>query len=205
MTDPEHPREEILTDDPRLEMREAVSDRLSSLWWTFVLRGTLAAIVGVAALFWPTGSISLLLQIIGALLLIDGLLTLFGGRGRPEQAIMGGAGIVTAIIGLVLIIWPEGTVRLTFWLIGAWAILGGITALITSGRMSDGDPERGSVRNGGIVAVVAGLVLIFWPGTGVVALGWAIALGALLLAAALFFMASRLKRANDRVKMRSVN
>lgn len=205
MTEPEHPREEILIDDPKLDAREAVSDRLSGLWWTFVLRGALATIVGIAALFMPTGSISLLLQIIGVLLLIDGVLTLFGGRGGPEQTVMGGAGIITALIGLVLIIWPEGTVRLTFWLIGAWALIGGISALVGMSRMAADDPSRGAVRNGGIVALIAGLVLIFWPGTGVVALGWAIALGALLLAAAMFLIASRLKAANDRLKLRTVN
>lgn len=54
------------------------------------LRGLLAAGVGVTALFWPTGSIALLLQLVGLLLVVDGGLTLvgFGRRGAA-----GGVGI----------------------------------------------------------------------------------------------------------------
>ena len=204
MSDPQKPREEIV-DDARMEMREAVSDRLSGLWWTFVLRGALAAAIGIAALFWPTGSISILLQIIGVILLVDGILTFFGGRGGPEQGVTSGAGLISGLIGLVLILWPDGTVTFGFWLLGAWAIITGIAALVTWRQMPEWDPERDTARNTGFVALVAGLVLVFWPGSGVVALGWAIAFGALLVAVAMFFMASRLKRANDRVKMRQVN
>ena len=61
-----------IVDDDRFEAREAISQRLGGLWWTFLLRGVLAAVVGIAALFWPTGSISLLLQAIGLLLVLDG-------------------------------------------------------------------------------------------------------------------------------------
>ena len=204
MSDPMPPREEIV-DDEQIEMREALSDRLSGLWWTFVLRGGLAAIVGIAALFWPSGSISVLLQIIGVILLIDGVLTLFGGRGGPEQRVTGGAGIFTGMIGLILILWPAGTVTVAFWLLGAWALVTGIAALMTSRGMSELDPDKGAVRTTGIVALIAGLILIIFPGLGLVALGWTIAIGAILVALAMFFMASRLKRANDRIKMRSVN
>ena len=51
---------------------------------------------------------------------------------------------------------------------------------------------------GGAVAVV-GLILLIWPGTGVVAISWIIALAALTLAALLIFLALRLKRLKKRV------
>jgi uncharacterized membrane protein HdeD (DUF308 family) len=51
---------------------------------------------------------------------------------------------------------------------------------------------------GGAVAVV-GLVLLIWPGTGVVAISWIIALAALMLAALMIFLALRLKRLKKRV------
>ena len=122
MDEPEQPRAEIVDDD-RLEAREALSDKFGSLWWTFVLRGILAAGLGVAALFWPTGSISLLLQLVGLLLILDGGLTLFG-FGRRGAA--GGVGIGAILIGLVLLIWPEGTARFAFFLLGAFALITGI-------------------------------------------------------------------------------
>jgi uncharacterized membrane protein HdeD (DUF308 family) len=51
----------------------------------------------------------------------------------------------------------------------------------------------------GAVVTVVGLVLLIWPGTGVVTISWIIALAALLVAAFLIFLALRLKRFKKRV------
>lgn len=201
MSDPEGPRGEIV-DDIGIDNREALGDTLANLWWTFLLRALLAGAVGIAALFWPTGSIALLLRLVGLLLILDGALTLLGfGR----RGLIGGAGIGAALIGLVLLIWPEGTARLAFFLLGAWALIIGIGSLMSLGRMHDLDPERATVRNSGLVALIIGLALIFWPGSGLVALGWAIAFGALAFSVVMFWLAARFKNAGQRVSMRVVN
>ena len=201
MTDPQPPREEIL-ETGSFEDRDALGDQLAGLWWTFLLRGLLAGALGIAALFWPTGSIAWLLRLVGLLLIFDGGLTLLGfGR----RGLIGGVGVGALLIGLVLLIWPEGVARLTFFLLGAWALIIGIGSLMAWRQMSDQHPDAPSVRNSGIVALLIGLVLIFWPGSGMVALGWAIAFGALAFSAVMFWLASRFKRAHDRVAMRVVN
>ena len=201
MNQPETPRVEIV-DDARSEVRVALSDKLASLWWTFVLRGLLAGGLGIAALFWPTGSIAFLLQLVGVLLILDGGLTLFG-FGRTGTA--GSIGIGAILIGLVLLLWPEGAARFTFFLLGAWALIIGAGSLRTWWQMPELDPERTTARNGGIVALIIGLALIFWPGSGLVALGWAIAVAALTIAILMLWLAARFKRANARLKMRVVN
>ncbi|SDJ83190.1 HdeD family acid-resistance protein [Aliiruegeria lutimaris] len=201
MKPPEQLEAEIV-DPEQTHARELLSDRLAGLWWTFVLRGILAGVVGIAALFWPTGSISLLLQLVGVLLLLDGALTLFG-FGRKGAA--GGVGIGAILIGLVLLIWPEGTARFAFFLLGAWALFIGIGSLITWWQMPEWDPERSTARGVGLLASLVGLVLIFWPGSGLVALGWAIAFAAIAIAAVMFWLATRFKRANERLQMRVVN
>jgi uncharacterized membrane protein HdeD (DUF308 family) len=201
MQDPETPKAEIVEDDS-LEIREALGERLRSLWWAFLLRGIIAAALGIAALFWPTGSISLLLQLVGVLLILDGGLTLFG-FGRRGAA--GGIGLGSILIGLVLLIWPEGTARFAFFLLGALSLITGLGSLLTWRRMPEWDPERVTTRNAGLVALLVGVLLIFWPGSGLVALGWAIALVALVAAAVMFWLTARFKTANDRLKTRVIN
>lgn len=201
MTEPKAPRGEIVNDNG-IDSREALGDSLANLWWTFLLRGLLAGAVGIAALFWPTGSIALLLRLVGVLLILDGGLTLLGfGR----RGLIGGAGIGAVLIGLILLVWPEGAARLAFFLLGAWALIIGIGSLMSLRQMHPQDPGRPTVRTSGIVALVIGMVLIFWPGSGLVALGWAIAFSALAFAVVMLFMAARFKQAGERVSMRVVN
>jgi uncharacterized membrane protein HdeD (DUF308 family) len=201
MTDPHTPREEIL-DSHSLDGREAMGEQLANLWWTFLLRGILAGVLGVAALFWPTGSISLLLRLVGLLLVLDGGVTLLGfGR----RGLIGGFGIGALLIGLVLLLWPEGVARLTFFLLGAWALIVGVGSLVAWRQIPDQHPDSATFRNSGIVALLIGLVLMFWPGSGMVALGWAIAFSALAFSGVMIFLALRFKSARDRVSMRVVN
>lgn len=201
MTDQDPKTGEILEDGSMAD-RDQLSAQLSSLWWTFLVRGVLAGAVGIAALFWPSGSIALLLRLVGALLIIDGGLTLLGvGR----RGLLGGAAIGAVLIGLILLIWPEGTVKLAFFLLGAWALIIGIGSLAASQQMNERDPQRGSMRGSGIAALIVGLVLMIWPAIALVALGWAIAFSALAIAVVMFWLANRLRSANNRIGMKTIH
>ena len=201
MTDQDPKTGEILEDGSMAD-RDQLSAQLSSLWWTFLVRGVLAGAVGIAALFWPSGSIALLLRLVGALLIIDGGLTLLGvGR----RGLLGGAAIGAVLIGLILLIWPEGTVKLAFFLLGAWALIIGIGSLAASQQMNERDPQRGSMRGSGIAALIVGLVLMIWPAIALVALGWAIAFSALAISVVMFWLANRLRSANDRIGMKTIH
>ncbi len=200
MTD-QNPQTGEILDEGSMADRDMLSAQLASLWWTFLLRGVLAAAVGIAALFWPSSSIALLLRLVGALLVLDGVLTLFGvGR----RGLLGGAAIGAVLIGLVLLIWPEGTVKLAFFLLGAWALIIGIGSLAAARQMREQDPQRGSMRGSGFAALIIGLVLMIWPAIALVALGWAIAFSALAIAAVMFWLTSRLRSANGRVGMKNI-
>ncbi|NOD62677.1 MULTISPECIES: HdeD family acid-resistance protein [unclassified Ruegeria] len=201
MTDQEPKTGEIL-EDGSMAQRDLLGAQLSNLWWTFLLRGVLAGIVGIAALFWPSGSIAMLLQLVGVLLILDGGLTLLGiGR----RGVLGGAAIGALLIGLILLIWPEGTVKLAFFLLGAWALIIGIGSLAAAQQMHERDPQRGSMRVSGFLALVIGLVLMIWPAVALVALGWGIAFSALAISAVMFWLASRFRKAGDRVGLKTVN
>jgi uncharacterized membrane protein HdeD (DUF308 family) len=82
---------------------------------------------------------------------------------------------------------------------GGWALFTGVSHILATRRANVGETDRGLTTTiGGAVAVV-GLVLLIWPGTGVVAISWIIALAALLLATLLIFLALHLKRFKKRV------
>ena len=67
------------------------------------------------------------------------------------------------------------------------------------------DTGRGLMFTMGGVVGLVGLVLLIWPGTGLVTISWIIALLALLLSSFLIFVALHLKRLKKRVdEVRSV-
>ena len=190
------------TETRRREMaaqaRTVVGDKMGDLWWVFFIRGVLALALGVAALFWPTGSISLLISIAGLVLVLDGAMTFFGMRRQAGQGAASASGIGSALIGAVLLLLPSISAKLVFVLLGLWAVSIGVGYLMTWWHMSDDDPERVSARNVGALALFTGIVLVLWPGSGLVGLGWLIAIVAFLISALMFFLASRFKRLGER-------
>jgi uncharacterized membrane protein HdeD (DUF308 family) len=94
---------------------------------------------------------------------------------------------------------PGRSARILLMVFGGWALFTGASHILAARRTNVEDTDRGLLTTmGGAVAVV-GLVLLIWPGTGVVAISWIIALAALLFAALLIFLALRLKRVKKRV------
>ncbi len=185
------------------DAKSLVSDRLGDVWWAFMLRGLLALLLGCLALFWPTTSISWLLRIAGLFLIIDGLAVVFSFRqldmGRSGTA----QGVITLVLGVILLLLPETSIRLAFVLLGIWALISGAGYLWNGWSMDSDDPERGTALTLGGLGAIAGLVLLFWPGTGVVAIGWLIAIAAFIVAAVLISVALRLKNVKRRVDERT--
>jgi uncharacterized membrane protein HdeD (DUF308 family) len=184
----------------RLGVAQAhVSDKLGDVWWAFMLRGALAALLGIIALFWPTGSISLLLRIVGAFLIFDGVMVLFSFRSAGERETAFVQGVLTAAIGALVLIMPDTSIRMVFVLLGLWALVVGIGQLWTARKMDAQDSERGTAISLGAITSIAGVVFLLWPGTGVVAVAWIVAIAAFAIAAVLIWVAFRLKRVKERV------
>ena len=178
--------------------RGAVGEKLGEIWWAFMLRGILAAVLGLVALFWPTASIGLFLRLVGLFLLADGvtaLAVLLRGGDR-------GSGLIHTIIslgtGAALLFLPGTSARAAFTLLGVWALVTGLGYLWGARQMDAQDSGRAALTLGSVISL-GGLVLILWPGTGVVTLTWAVAAIALIVAALLIWVALRLKRVGDRL------
>ncbi|MFT5438249.1 MAG: uncharacterized membrane protein HdeD (DUF308 family) [Alphaproteobacteria bacterium] len=174
--------------------RATIGKKASDLWWTFLVRGGIALLLGIAALFWPTSSISILLRLFGLFLVLDAAFWILGARRTSDDMASHAPGLLAGIIGFALLFVPATSARLVFILMGVWALVTGAGYLLTLWRAPSEDLERDSARKVGLFALAGGLVLLFWPGTGVVALGWAMAILAFAVALVMFFLASRFRR-----------
>ena len=179
--------------------RNRVSSKLGDIWWAFMLRGVFAGVLGICVLIWPTLSFTILTRLVGLYLLADGLPGLLGALRAAASDTYLLQAIVSLVAGGVLLFLPSASARTLLTVFGGWALFTGVSHILAARRANVEDTDRGPMTTMGGVVTVVGLVLLIWPGTGVVAISWIIALAALLFAALLILLALHLKWLKKRV------
>ena len=174
-----------------------MSERLGGLWLGYLLRGLLALALGFGALFWPSATVELLVRLVGVFAILNGSAGLFSAYQARMPASYWVPGWLNLGVGAVLLFWPGVTVHLLFFILGVWAAFQGGSLWLMARQAAADDPDRGLLSGVGVVAVLIGLLLIFWPGTGAVAISWVIAALALLTGCILIYMALHLHRARQ--------
>lgn len=176
-----------------------VTAKLGDVWWSLLIRGLLAVGLGIVAIFWPKATLEFLVRLVGLYVLFDGIVSLLGAFRARELSAYLIPGLISVVIGGILLFWPGITGRLLLTIVGIWALFQGLT-LFWTGHQADADePERSLATTIGGIAAIAGVILIIWPGTGSVAISWVIGIAALLVGGLLIFLASRVRQARQRV------
>jgi uncharacterized membrane protein HdeD (DUF308 family) len=180
-------------------IRSNLADRLSAVWWVYLLRGLIAAAIGLFALFSPQATVEALVRLIGVLLLLDGASGMIGTIRSKDR----GTNLFTALIGvgagLILLFWPAATARAALILFGAWLGIFGIGLIFVSRKLGGRDTRNTAIMTTGAIMLLLGLVLILWPGVGTVTFSWMFGFTALLMGAVFLFLAIRLRQAAKRL------
>ncbi len=173
----------------------------AQIWWVFMLRGVLAAALGISALIWPTLTLGILVLFVGAYLIADGVMGLVVSFRRPGAS--GGLlqPVVSVVVGLVLVFWPSQSARTLFMVLGAGALFIGISYLVSARRYGTGEMDRQLLTTVGVIAALLGVILLVWPGAAVVTVSWILAVAALVVAAVLIFLGVRFKQSKARVEV----
>jgi uncharacterized membrane protein HdeD (DUF308 family) len=152
------------------------------------LRGVLAIVFGVLALFWPGVTALALAIVFGVYAIVDGVGTLFAAFRRPgdvgQRVVRAVAGLLGIGFGIAALVWPGITATILAIVIGVWALLTGAMDIWVAIQVS-GQWLLGIV---GAVSVIAGILILLRPAAGAVAIAWVIGLyaivaGVLMLAA----------------------
>jgi len=153
------------------EVREATQG-----WWLVALVGALSLVVGIVVLFKPGDSLATLAVITGIFLLVDGILELiasiFGGtQSRGLVAILG---VITAIVGVLLIRHPVQGVTFVALLLGLWLITIGVIRIVEAFEVV---AHRGWGVFAGVIELVAGIVIVSNPHIGYTTLAILVGIG----------------------------
>lgn len=180
-------------------VRQRMSRRLGDAWWAFMARGVLAAALGFGVLFWPTTSLEVLLMLVGLYCLVDGaanLVAMFRGGERDMHVIHALLGLS---IGAMLLFWPGISIRGLLIVFGTWVLFTGASQIVAARRVDLESDERTAITAVGAITAVVGVMLMVWPGSGVVLIGWLIGVVTLVVAGLLILVALRLKRLRERL------
>lgn len=172
--------------------------RLVANWWLFFLRGILALVFGIAALFFPQAAFLSLVFIFGAFALVDGIFALisaFTSNAKSENwwwLIF--EGVVGILIGVLTIIQPTAMGEAWLLLIGVWAIATGIFEIITAIRLRKVIVGEIWMILSGVVSVAFGALLMVYPTSGAVAIGIIVGVFAILFGILFIMFALNLRK-----------
>ena len=127
------------------------------LWYWPVVRGVLALLFGLLAIFWPDKTPAALVQVFGVFVLVDGLVSIVDGirrRGTPAGSVSTGLGIVALVLGALLLLLPKVFLGVVLLVVAVWALVFGLLQLFVVPAMR---------RRGGaswVWNLIAGVLLI---------------------------------------------
>jgi uncharacterized membrane protein HdeD (DUF308 family) len=158
------------------------------MWGAIVFRGVVALLFGIAAVFWPHLTLVTLVYLFGVYVLVTGImneivgLTNFSGVagsawGRILLIIIGAAEVG---VGIYFLRHPHVAFATFILVAGLTFIVRGLFELFTGVFGEGGGAYRTFMIIGGILAVLAGIIILVQPVAGGIAFVWVMGLYALV-------------------------
>lgn len=170
-------------------------------WWIVLLRGIAAIIFALLAIFWPDFTLGFLILLLAIYLLVDGIVAIFTAFKAAEKHhkwwLFLVEGLVSLLVGVMILAWPGITAMLFVYLVAIWALLTGILEIwaALSGQFEFGGKLLLSIA--GILSAIIGLILLLHPFEGILVLVWIIGLYALIFGIVLIALSFQLRKLSE--------
>jgi uncharacterized membrane protein HdeD (DUF308 family) len=186
---------------------------LTRNWWLVVLRGVLAILFGLTAIFWPGLTFLVLILMFGIYAMADGVFAMLTGvvssKYSPRWWVFLLEGVISFAAGLIAIVRPGLAAFALIAVIAAWAILTGILEIAAAIRLRREITNEWMLAFAGFVSIVLGVLLFFQPAAGGLVITLMIGAYALIFGIVLVILGLRLRkwdippRTNDRTPIQS--
>jgi uncharacterized membrane protein HdeD (DUF308 family) len=170
--------------------------QLAERWWTLVLRGVAAILFGALTFALPQISLLVLVMLWAAYTLVDGVLNLIlaarGARAGRRWGWLMFEGIVSIATGVLAIVWPDITAVALLVVIAAWAIVTGVAEIAVAIRLRRQLHGEWLLVVSGILSIAFGVLLVAYPGAGLLAMLWMVGAYAIVFGGLLIMLGWRL-------------
>jgi uncharacterized membrane protein HdeD (DUF308 family) len=166
-------------------------------WWVFAIRGIAAISFGILAVIWPETTLTVLVYLFGAYVLVDGVALLValvrGDAGaRRDASAVAIIGVLGIVVGVVTFVWPGLTALSLLYIVAFWAITTGTFQVIAAIALRKELEGEFWMALGGVASIVFGALLIAFPGTGLISLVWLVGVWAIVFGGSSLTLAYRL-------------
>jgi uncharacterized membrane protein HdeD (DUF308 family) len=152
---------------PEAEHAHFEPDFARSAWPAFMAAAIGGVVIGIVLLAWPKATLTIVAVLIGASLIVAGLLRLIDGftahdasGGRRVAHVL--IGLLAVIVGLYCIRHYHVTIAALAIVVGLFWVLHGI-ADIAAGLFGGPASGRALAVLVGLLSLAAGLIVLFWP------------------------------------------
>lgn len=151
---------------------------LSRYWWLFLLRGIIAAFVGILLIAWPGLSLEILIMIYGIFALVGGIfsmiLSLVGIGSNKNWWVLFLEGLLGLVIGWIVLEWPILTVYLLARIMVWWALISGTLQILVAIFARKEVKNETYMILSGVLSLIFGLLLVSQPIASIIVLSWII-------------------------------
>lgn len=179
------------------DRRLGIGNLLGRNWWTLALRGAIAILFGLLLFFFPGITLATAIFLFGLFALLGGILVVIAAiKDRQEYDrwwLLLSQGLIGIGIGLLTLFWPTAVTLIVLYVIAAWAILSGILEIVAAIQLRRAIDNEWLLGLAGVLSVIFGLILVFWPVAGILAILWVIGIYAIIFGVLLLLLALRLR------------
>lgn len=165
-------------------------------WGFELLKGLIALVIAIFIFTEPAGALVAIATYLGILAIIAGAVIIIVALARKNEfwQIWVAEGFINAVIGLLIVLYPEITASLLILIIGFWVTVFGIIQLIVYMGNRDRLPSGSLSLGSAILSLLVGLLLLFNPFEGAVLATLILAGYALVYGISRFYVAYLLYR-----------
>ena len=166
--------------------------QLHRYWGGIMVRGIVALVFGLAALFMPGFTFETLVVVFAVFALIDGIVGFFVGLFSQSIALVL-EGLLGALIGALVLMYTAQAVLIFVIVFSAWAIITGIVEIVGSFSLRKHIANEIWLLLTGVISVLFGLLIFINPVISVVAITYLIGIYAVIFGVFFIALAFKLK------------
>lgn len=163
-----------------------------------IVQGICALLLGIMVIIWPITATQVFAILMGAWLIVSGIVSITAWAGRPRGMRSGWAltrAIFSIIAGLIVFFIPAAGMLALLWIVAFVMLLVGVFQI--SGSFSfkaAGARTWWLMLLTGILSIIAGVCLMIYPGTGLIVLAWVVGIAMIVEGISAFVLAGHLSK-----------